>query len=66
MKQPLKVTYETKIGLTIIVVLFMTIKGACQINADFSSANLSACNTLQTTFFDQSTSETSKLTGHGI
>ena len=59
MKQPLKVTCETKIGLTIIVVLFMTFKGACQINADFSSANLSACNTLQTTFFDQSTNEAS-------
>jgi gliding motility-associated-like protein len=51
-----KVTYQTKKGLAIIVMVFMTLKGACQINADFSSANLSACNTLQTTFFDQSTS----------
>ena len=55
----LKVTFQTKTGLTIIVMFFMTQKGTCQINADFSSANLSACNTLQTTFFDQSTSASS-------
>jgi gliding motility-associated-like protein len=55
-EQQLKIIYEVKIVLAIIVVLFMTFKGDGQINADFSSANLSACNTLQATFFDQSTS----------
>ncbi|MFT4534553.1 MAG: PKD repeat protein [Saprospiraceae bacterium] len=59
MKLKLKVTFKANICLAIIVVLFTTIKGTCQINADFSSANLSACNTLQTTFFDQSTSAAS-------
>lgn len=38
---------------------FITNTGICQINADFFSNNLSACNSLQTTFFDQSTSSES-------
>lgn len=46
-------------SLSILVFILLTNVGVCQINADFSSSNLTACNTLQTTFFDQSTSAAS-------
>lgn len=43
-----------------IIILGLGIKtGYAQINADFSSSNLEACGSLQTTFFDQSISDRS-------
>ncbi len=59
MKHLLRLTYWPGRGLSLLVLLLLTNIGFCQINADFSSANLTACNSLQTTFFDQSTSASS-------
>ena len=43
----------------IVTILLGCISLNAQINADFSSSNLEACGSLQTTFFDQSTSNLS-------
>jgi len=61
LKHPIEISGIAKISFIISVMFFTTQIGICQINADFTSANTTACNTLQTTFFDQSTSDASIL-----